>query len=182
MDRARHQLLPRARFARYERRRVRARGLRDQLVNRNHRRAAPDQPCAREIVEEHGACGLALSGLGDFGPDGDVAPKEISEGADLERLGDEIAGSLGQGLNGQVYRTLRRNQNDRRLRADGAQLADDLNPVAVRHEDVANDRGEALLAGGLDRLAPGADCGHKKAVERKPRLQGHSDRAVVISD
>src|SRR5262245_25255159 len=136
MDRARHQLLPRARFARYERSRVRARGLSDQLVNRNHRRAAPDPPWARGFGEEHGACGLALSGLGDFGPDGDVAPEEIGEDADLERLSDEIARAFGQGLNGQVYRTLRRNQNDRRLRADGAQLADDLHPVAVRHEDV----------------------------------------------
>src|SRR5262245_65737524 len=182
MNRARHQLRPRARFARYERSGVRARGLSDQLVNRNHRRAASDQSRTREVVEEHGACGLSLPGLGDFGPDGDVAPKEISEGADLERLGDEIARALGQGLNGQVYRTLRRYKNDRRLRADGAQLADDLHPVAVRHEDVADDRGEALLTRGIDRLASRADGGHKKAVEPEPRLQGHPDRAVVVGD
>ena len=67
-------------------------------------------------------------------------------------------------------------------RADDAQIPDDLHSVAVRHEDVANDRGETLLTRGLDRLAPGADCRHKKAVERKPRLQGHSDRAVVVGD
>src|SRR5262249_21702215 len=125
---------------------------------------------------------VALIRRGRFRPGRGMAAKEIGENADLERLGDEIAHALGQGLNGQVYRTLRRDQDDRRLRTDGAQLADDLHSVAVRHEDVANDSGVTLFTRGLDRLAAGADSGHKKTVERKPGLQRHPDRAVVISD
>src|SRR5262245_5283022 len=149
----RHQLLSCAGFASYKRRRVRAGGLRDQLVNRHHRRAAADQPRARKVIKEQVRRRLALFGLGDVGSGRDMAAKEIGERADLERLGDEIAYALGQRLNGQVYRTLRRDQDDRRLRTDGAQLAADLHSVAVRHEDVANDGGETLLTRGLDRLA-----------------------------
>src|SRR5262249_2158194 len=148
MDGARHQLLSRARFACYQRRRVCARGLRDQLVYRDHRRTAAHESRSREIIEERRACVLRLLAIGGLGPGGNVAANEIRQGADLERLGDEIARASGQGLNGQVYRTLRRNQNDRRLRADYAQLADDFHSVAVRHEDVANDGGETLLARG----------------------------------
>ena len=107
MDGPRHQLLS-VPDSPDKRRRVRAGGLRDQFVNRHHRRAASDQPRARKIVQEHGRLGLALFCPGDFASGGDIASKEIDEVADLERLGDEIARALGQGMNGQVYRTLRR--------------------------------------------------------------------------
>ena len=65
----------------------------------------------------------------DLSPRRYIAAQKIGEYADLERLGDEIARTFGQGLNGQVYRALRRNQNDGSLRADNAQFANDLHSV-----------------------------------------------------
>jgi hypothetical protein len=159
VDRARHQLLAGAGLAGDEHRRVRSRGAADQLPDRQHRRRRADQARARRR-RRRGGRRLRQPALRDRALDGGEQRREV------ERLGQIVEGAVAHGADG-ALRVAVRGRDDHRhvLLLPGADLAQELEPVAVAQADVEQDavgRARGQLAARL------GEAGRRRRGEAEP--------------
>ena len=159
VDRARHDLLAGAALAADEHARTAARDLADQREDLAHRGALADQLAHRRgLVDGTAQPAVLLFERAAF----ECALEPEQQRVALERLGHVVEGAGVHRLDGRVDAAEGRHQHDRRVGAQLADLAEQLDPGAARHADVgehhvAIEVGEAIHRLGGTRGGAGLD-------------------------
>ena len=179
MDRLRHELLARARFAGDEHRRLGRRRLLDHLIDLPHLRTVADERAERAVLAELASQRLHLAhrlqALDDL-------VEQDFQALDIDRLGQVVVRAFFHRLDGGVDGSLRRQQQRRHVGALLRQRAQQRESVHARHHEIGDDDGGAERRHFFERLlAVGGRLGDETPTPDQ-LLQADTSGRIVFDD
>ena len=177
VNRARHQLLARARLALDQHRRVEARHAGHQLVDGDDLRRVADEAVGVEALAQLAAVALVVARQPLDLEDAAHGPLDLVE---AEGFAEIVVGAAADRLDRRVHRRERREDQHGRRRVESDQPREHREPVGLRHAQIHQRHVEDLALGERDRLAAAAGRTHAIALALEHlHQQVARDRVVV---